>query len=70
MKTIDGKLDLIQTYMNVEKWLSILGTWSGPSWTNIMTLKTILLSIRSLMSDFPITNELGLKIHLETLRKI
>jgi len=37
--------------------LSILGTWSGPPWTKIMTLKTVLLSIQSLLDDIPIRNE-------------
>ena len=60
MKTIDGKIRFNPNLYECGKvCLSILGTWSGPSWTNIMTLKTILLSIRSLMSDFPITNEPG-----------
>lgn len=46
-------------YENGKVCLSILGTWSGPSWSPIMTLKTILLSIQSLMNDFPIINEPG-----------
>lgn len=37
--------------------LSILGTWSGPSWKPIMTLKSVLLSIASLMGEHPIQNE-------------
>tara|TARA_B110000908_G_C10266301_1_gene464316 strand:+ start:5688 stop:6446 length:759 start_codon:yes stop_codon:yes gene_type:complete len=60
MKTIDSKIRFNPNLYECGKvCLSILGTWSGPSWTNIMTLKTILLSIRSLMNDFPITNEPG-----------
>lgn len=39
--------------------LSILGTWSGPSWASIMSLSTVLLSIQSLLDNNPITNEPG-----------
>eukprot|EP01087_Luapelamoeba_hula_P024322 TRINITY_DN921_c1_g1_i1.p1 TRINITY_DN921_c1_g1~~TRINITY_DN921_c1_g1_i1.p1 ORF type:complete len:913 (-),score=180.52 TRINITY_DN921_c1_g1_i1:35-2773(-) len=39
--------------------LSILGTWSGPSWTEIQTMNSTLLSIQSLMNDKPYHNEPG-----------
>jgi len=39
--------------------LSILGTWSGPKWTSVQTIKSVLLSIQSLMSENPIVNEPG-----------
>lgn len=40
--------------------LSILGTWSGPSWTPVMTMKTIIMSIIALvMSSEPLKNEPG-----------
>lgn len=39
--------------------LSLLGTWSGPSWTSIMDLSCILLSIQSLLDENPIRNEPG-----------
>jgi ubiquitin-protein ligase len=39
--------------------LSILGTWSGPSWKPIMNIRLVLNSIRSLMSEYPIQNEPG-----------
>ena len=50
--------------------LSILGTWSGPQWTTIMTLKSVLLSIQSLLDNNPLDNEPGFsgkksKIHDE-----
>ena len=50
--------------------LSILGTWSGPQWTTIMTLKSVLLSIQSLLDNNPLDNEPGFsgkktKLHLE-----
>ena len=39
--------------------LSILGTWSGPKWTSVQTLKSLLLSIQSLLDENPINNEPG-----------
>jgi len=40
--------------------LSILGTWSGPSWTPVMTLKTVIMSIIALvMTGEPVKNEPG-----------
>jgi ubiquitin-conjugating enzyme E2 Z len=39
--------------------LSILGTWSGPSWTSSCTLRTVLVSIQSLLNAHPIQNEPG-----------
>ena len=39
--------------------LSLLGTWSGPKWTSIMDLSSILLSIQSLLDKDPIRNEPG-----------
>lgn len=39
--------------------LSILGTWSGPSWTAVMTISTVLTSIQSLLEPNPIVNEPG-----------
>ena len=42
--------------------LSILGTWSGPSWTPVMTIKTVIISIIGLvMSSEPLRNEPGLE---------
>lgn len=39
--------------------LSILGTWSGPSWKETMSLNTIALSIQSLLTENPLSNEPG-----------
>ena len=39
--------------------LSILGTWSGPKWSSVQTLKSVLLSIQSLLDEYPIVNEPG-----------
>ena len=37
--------------------LSILNTWSGPKWTQTMDLSTVLLSIQSLLDEYPLKNE-------------
>lgn len=37
--------------------LSILGTYSGPKWASTMSISTILMSIYSLMTENPLTNE-------------
>ena len=39
--------------------LSIINTWSGPKWTTIMHLGSILLSIQSLLDKNPLRNEPG-----------
>lgn len=39
--------------------LSILGTWSGPKWSSIMRISSVLLTLQSIMTANPITNEPG-----------
>ena len=39
--------------------LSILGTWSGPKWTTIIDISTVLLSIQSLLDGNPLHHEPG-----------
>ena len=39
--------------------LSSINTWSGPKWTTVMHIGSILLSIQSLLNDNPIQNEPG-----------
>tara|TARA_B100000214_G_C23954004_1_gene621832 strand:- start:1019 stop:1744 length:726 start_codon:yes stop_codon:yes gene_type:complete len=39
--------------------LSILGTWSGPKWSSIMDITTVLLTIQSLLDDNPLHHEPG-----------
>ena len=46
-------------YVNGKICLSFLGTWSGPKWTSIMDISTILLSIQSLLDENPLRNEPG-----------
>jgi len=46
-------------YTNGKVCLSILGTWSGPGWSIVQSLSSILLSIQSLMNENPFHNEPG-----------
>jgi ubiquitin-conjugating enzyme E2 Z len=46
-------------YVEGKVCLSILGTWSGPSWTVCMNMTTVLTSIQSLMGELPYRNEPG-----------
>jgi ubiquitin-protein ligase len=46
-------------YVTGKVCLSILGTYTGPSWSSVMTLETVFMSIYSLLNDNPITNEPG-----------
>ena len=39
--------------------ISILGTWSGPQWSSIMDISSVLLSIQSLLDNNPLENEPG-----------
>ena len=39
--------------------LSILGTWSGPAWSAVMTIRTVFTSILGILDDNPIVNEPG-----------
>lgn len=46
-------------YVEGKVCLSILGTWHGPSWTSVMTLRTVLLSILGLLDEEPLLHEPG-----------
>ena len=39
--------------------LSIINTWSGPKWTTVMHIGSVLLSIQSLLDKNPLRNEPG-----------
>jgi len=39
--------------------LSIINTWSGPKWTTVMHIGSVMVSIQSLLTDNPIRNEPG-----------
>ena len=47
-------------YTNGKVCISILNTWSGPQWTSVMNLKSVLLSLLSLMNKNPLSNEPGM----------
>ena len=58
--TGDGKTRLNPNLYNTGKvCLSILGTWSGPSWTTCMTITTVLLALVTVLNENPIQNEPG-----------
>jgi ubiquitin-protein ligase len=44
-------------YVQGKVCLSILGTFSGPSWSAIMSLETVLLNLQSLLDENPLANE-------------
>jgi ubiquitin-protein ligase len=46
-------------YVEGKVCLSILGTWSGPKWSAVMSISTVLSSIQSLLEANPIVNEPG-----------
>lgn len=46
-------------YVDGKLCLSLLGTWSGPSWTSAMSISTIILTIQSIMDENPLRNEPG-----------
>uniref|UniRef100_A0A7S2RPK1 Ubiquitin-conjugating enzyme E2 Z n=1 Tax=Rhizochromulina marina TaxID=1034831 RepID=A0A7S2RPK1_9STRA len=49
-------------YANGKVCLSILGTWSGPGWSPVQSLSSVLLSIQSLMNPKPYHNEPGYEV--------
>ena len=58
--TIDGKVRLNPNlYENGKVCLSILGTWNGPGWKKVMNIRSVLLSVQSLLHEYPIRNEPG-----------
>ena len=59
--TIDGKIRFNPNlYESGKVCLSILGTWTGPGWKSVMNLRSVLLSIQSLLHEFPIVNDVKL----------
>lgn len=46
-------------YVNGKVCLSILGTYSGPSWQSTMSLSMILISLHALLDENPLRNEPG-----------
>ena len=57
-KTINGDIRFNPNLYETGKvCLSIIGTWDGPKWSAIQSLKSLLLSIQSLLNENPINNE-------------
>ena len=50
--------------------LSILGTWSGPKWTSIMDITTVLLTIQSLLDNNPLHHEPGQEKNVSTMNTL
>jgi ubiquitin-protein ligase len=56
----DGKIRFNPNlYATGKVCLSILGTWSGPSWSIVQRLSSVILSIQSLLGEYPLKNEPG-----------
>ena len=39
--------------------LSVINTWSGPKWSSVMTISSIMISLQSLLDENPLRNEPG-----------
>jgi ubiquitin-conjugating enzyme E2 O len=58
--TTDGRIRFNPNlYATGKVCLSILGTWSGPSWSIVQRLSSVILSIQSLLGEHPLRNEPG-----------
>ncbi len=49
--------------------LSILGTWSGPQWTTIMDISSVLITIQSLLDNNPLDHEPGFSGKITDIHK-
>ena len=59
-QTRDGKIRFNPNLYTCGKvCVSILNTWAGPQWTSCQSLKSVLISLQSLLNDKPIQNEPG-----------
>ncbi|CAE7515002.1 UBE2Z [Symbiodinium pilosum] len=62
LTTESGKLRIHpQLYADGKVCLSILGTWHGPRWTASSSIRTVLLSIQSLLCEDPLRCEPGME---------
>lgn len=58
--TIDGNVRFNPNlYQDGKVCLSIINTWPGPKWTSVQTLRSLLLSLQSLLNTNPLLNEPG-----------
>lgn len=71
LRTGDGRVRFNPNlYVDGRVCLSILGTWPGPAWTCSCNLRTVMLSIQSLLHAHPIQNEPGLETECGTCDKV
>lgn len=60
--TNDGKTRFHPNlYRNGKTCLSILNTWRGESWTSCQTIKSVLLTLISILDENPLLNEPGIR---------
>ena len=60
-KTCDGKTRFHPNlYKNGKVCLSILNTWKGEGWTSCQTIRSVLMTIISILDDKPLLNEPGI----------
>ena len=57
-------------YVDGKVCISILNTWSGPQWTSCQSLKSILISLQSLLCQNPLHNEPGFENDFSYRNKI
>lgn len=70
IETSDGSTRLHPNlYTHGKVCLSILGTYTGPSWVSTMNIESVLKSIYSLLNENPITNEPGWESYTLTNKK-
>ena len=61
--TTDGQIRFNPNlYQNGKVCLSILGTWTGPSWCSTMNLDTVCQYLRYILNEQPLANEPGYSI--------
>ena len=50
-------------YINGNVCLSILNTWEGEKWSSCQSIRSILLTLTTVLNDKPLLNEPGINIH-------
>jgi len=50
-------------YINGNVCLSILNTWEGEKWSSCQSIRSILLTLTTVLNDTPLLNEPGITIH-------
>ena len=68
--TNDGKTRFNPNlYKSGKVCLSILNTWKGEQWTSCQTIRTVLLTLVTVLNDTPLVNEPGIsKVHSDVRR--